>query len=76
MVRYAGMGVELAAGIIGLTLVGLWIDYRWKCGPAGVLIGAGLGIVGGLYNFIRQALALSRSELKDQQGADRGDQDE
>jgi F0F1-type ATP synthase assembly protein I len=76
LMRYAGMGVELAAGIVGLTLVGLWIDYRWKCGPTGVLIGAGLGIVGGLYNFIRQALALSRSELKDRPRAHRGDHDE
>jgi F0F1-type ATP synthase assembly protein I len=54
------MGFELAAAIVGLTLVGLWVDYRWKCGPAGVLVGAGLGIVGGLYNFMRQALRLGR----------------
>ncbi len=69
------MGVELAAGIVGLTLAGVWIDYHWKCGPPATLIGASLGIVGGLYNFIRQALALTRSERKDQQSADRGDQD-
>jgi F0F1-type ATP synthase assembly protein I len=54
------MGVELAASIVGLTLLGLWIDYRWECKPTGVLIGAGLGVVGGLYNFIRQALRLGR----------------
>jgi F0F1-type ATP synthase assembly protein I len=70
------MGVELAASIVGLTLLGLWIDYRWECGPTGVLIGAGLGVVGGLYNFIRRALEMSRSALRDQRSADSGDQDE
>ena len=58
--RYAGMGVELAAAIIGLTLVGWWVDYKFGTGSKGVITGAILGIVGGLYNFIRQALALIR----------------
>lgn len=59
--RYAGMGMELAGAIVGLTLVGLWIDHRFETNPKGVLICAGVGIVGGFYNFIRQALALSGS---------------
>ena len=24
--RYAGMGIELAGAIVGLTLIGLWFD--------------------------------------------------
>ncbi len=62
MMRYAGMGFELAAAIIGLTLLGLWFDYHFKTAPAGVLVGAGIGIVGGLFNFIKAALRLSASE--------------
>jgi F0F1-type ATP synthase assembly protein I len=60
--RYAGMGFELAASIIGLTLAGIWVDYRFHTGPTGVLVGASLGVVGGLYNFIRAALRLSALE--------------
>ena len=45
----------MAAAIVGLTLLGLWIDYRFKTGPVGVLVGAGIGVTGGLYNFIQAA---------------------
>jgi len=62
LMRYAGMGLELAASIIGLTLLGLWVDYRFHTRPTGVLVGAGLGVVGGLYNFLRTALRLSAAE--------------
>lgn len=54
------MGVELAASIVGLTLLGLWIDHRFGTRPVGILVGAGLGIVGGFYNFMRQALLLNQ----------------
>lgn len=53
------MGFELAAAIVGLTLLGVWIDYRFKTGPVGVLVGAGIGVTGGLYNFIRAALRMA-----------------
>jgi F0F1-type ATP synthase assembly protein I len=56
------MGMELAGAIVGLTLVGLWIDHRFGTDPKGVLICAGIGIVGGFYNFIRQALEISRPD--------------
>ena len=67
--RYAGMGIELAGAIIGLTLLGLWIDHRFECGPTGVLVGAILGVVGGFYNFIRQALLM----MKEAEAARKGD---
>ncbi len=51
----AGLGMELAAAVIGLTLLGLWIDRRWATAPWGVVICAAIGFVGGLYNFIRSA---------------------
>jgi hypothetical protein len=73
--RYAGMGLELAAAIIALTLVGLWVDYKFGTGHKGVITGAVLGIVGGLYNFIRQALALMKQEEAARKGkeTDSGD---
>lgn len=62
LLRYAGMGVELAGAIIGLTLLGLWIDHRFGTGPVGIVVGAGLGTVGGFYNFVREAWRLSRRQ--------------
>lgn len=55
------MGTELAGAICGLTLVGYWVDRHYGTGNTGVIIGASIGVVGGMYNFLRQALALSRS---------------
>jgi F0F1-type ATP synthase assembly protein I len=60
--RFTSMGFELAAAIIGLTLVGYWVDHHFQTLPVGVLVGAGLGIVGGLYNFIRAAQRMSRDD--------------
>ena len=59
--RLTSMGVELAAAMIGFTLVGLWIDRRYATEPWGVAIGAILGLVGGMYNFLRQALRATQS---------------
>ncbi len=55
-IRHSGMGLEFTAAGVGFTLIGYWIDRHYGCEPKGVLIGAGLGIVGGGYNFIRESL--------------------
>lgn len=78
LARYAGMGTELAGAIVGATLIGYWIDLRYSSAPKGVLIGAGIGIVGGTYNFIRQAVALSKESARaarheDEKGNGSGD---
>lgn len=52
--RLAGAGVELAATLIGACLLGYWIDLRFGSSPWGLLVCAGVGIVGGLYNLIRR----------------------
>lgn len=55
--RLAGVGLEFAAAVAGLTLLGYWIDRRFGSAPWGVLIGAAIGLIGGTYNLIRQATA-------------------
>ena len=62
VVRYAGMGMELAASLIGLTLVGIWVDHKFGTGQVGLIVGATVGVVGGMYNFIRQALAMMKQD--------------
>jgi F0F1-type ATP synthase assembly protein I len=59
--RLAGVGLEFAAAVAGLSLLGYWIDRHFGTGPWGLLIGAGIGLVGGTYNLIRDALAGPRN---------------
>jgi F0F1-type ATP synthase assembly protein I len=59
--RLAGAGLELGAAVAGCTLIGWYIDRRF--GTAyGAVTGAILGIIGGLYNFIRQSLEIVRDD--------------
>ena len=51
----AGMGFELAGAVAGFTFLGLWIDRRYGTEPRALLICAAIGVVGGLYNFVRAA---------------------
>lgn len=56
--KYANMGFEFAAAVCGFSLLGYWIDRHWQIeGRWGLIVCAGLGVVGGLYNLIRQAVA-------------------
>ena len=67
-VRFSGMGFELAAAVIGFTLVGYWIGRHYDHARTGVLIGAGLGIVGGGYNLIRESLlAMKEASHRDEE---------
>ena len=59
-VRYSGVGLELAGATAGLALVGYWIDSHYATAPWGILGGVAIGIVGGLYNMIRESLAAVR----------------
>jgi len=59
-VRYSGVGIELAGATAGLALVGYWIDGKFGTSPWGILGGVVIGIVGGLYNLVRESLAAAR----------------
>jgi F0F1-type ATP synthase assembly protein I len=59
-VRYSGVGLELAGAMAGLAFVGYWIDGRFGTGPWGILGGVAIGLVGGLYNMVRESLEAVR----------------
>lgn len=62
--RYYGIGMELAAAVVGFTLLGYWIDRHFDTGPWGLLICIAIGLVGGTYNLIRSSLAVSRKDAE------------
>lgn len=75
--RLANVGFEFAAGLVGFVLVGYLADRYFGWQPWGVLTGALLGIVGGLYNLVRSGLSASReAEIEDRaQDSGSGDDD-
>ena len=58
--RLAGLGFELAGAVAGFTFVGYWIGRYYGNPELGLLIGALLGLVGGMYNLVRATLASQR----------------
>ena len=64
-VRYSGVGLELAGATAGLALVGYWVDGKFGTSPWGILGGVFIGIVGGLYNLVRESLAAIREAKSD-----------
>jgi len=66
-VRHSGVGLELAGAIAVLAYVGSWVDRRFGTQPWGILGGVVLGLVGGLYNLVRESLdALREAKTEDQ----------
>ena len=55
--RYSGVG--------GLALVGDWIDGHSGTSPWGILGGVVIGMVGGLYNLVRESLDAVREARVD-----------
>ena len=69
-VRYSGAGLELAGATAGLALVGYWIDRKFGTAPWALLAGVVIGIVGGLYNLVKQSLAAMREAGDDDRKGD------
>ena len=73
-IRYSGVGLELAGAMAGLALVGYWIDKWLGTAPWGILGGVILGLVGGLYNMVRESLeAVREGQAEDQERGKNGD---
>ena len=73
--RLAGLGFEFAGAVAGFVFFGYWIGNFYGRADLGILIGAILGLVGGMYNLIRVTLAASggaanrkRNKSSDQDG--------
>ncbi len=78
--RASGIGVEFAAAVAGLSLVGIWVDRHYGSGPWGLIVGLALGLIGGTYNLVRESLLASKEAARSDHGvaaggetSDRGD---
>lgn len=60
--RISGMGLELVGAIIGMAALGWFIDRGLSSSPKATIACLIIGIIGGGYNFIREALKISRAE--------------
>lgn len=56
----SGIGLEILASILGMGLIGWWLDGKTGSSPWLMVTGLILGIVGGLYNAIKQVLNIDK----------------
>ena len=54
--RFAGVGVQYAATILILTLLGIWADKKAGTAPLFLLVFLLLGFVGATWSLIQQVL--------------------
>jgi F0F1-type ATP synthase assembly protein I len=74
-VRYSGTGLELAGAVAGFALVGYWVDRHYGTEPWGIVSGLVLGIVGGLYNLVKQSLQAVQEAKLDDEASSSSEQD-
>ena len=58
--RLAGLGLELAGGTVVFGGIGWWIDQQTGWTPWGLVTGAVIGAVGGMYLLIKEAIKANR----------------
>jgi F0F1-type ATP synthase assembly protein I len=58
------MGLEFAGAALILGAIGYYIDYSIGSYPVGTVIGLVLGVVGGMYRFIREALLANKRNMR------------
>ncbi len=69
-VRHSGAGIELAGATAGLALFGYWIDGKFGTTPWALVVGVVLGLVGGLYNLVRDSMnAVHEAQQEDRANA-------
>lgn len=58
--KFAGVGIELV-GVVGVMMFAGWSFDQWRgTTPWGMVVGAVVGIVGGLYNLVKDAMKSNR----------------
>lgn len=63
---YLGLGIQLAATIVVCFFLGRWLDQVLNTTPWLMILGAFIGAVGGLYNFLKTVIELGKKEKEKQ----------
>ncbi|CUT03796.1 AtpZ/AtpI family protein [Candidatus Chrysopegis kryptomonas] len=61
---YSGLGLQLAVTVVIFWFIGKIIDEHYGTSPLWMIVGAMLGIVVGMYNFIKSVLELGKKKEK------------
>ena len=56
----AMVGLQVAVGVALGFVVGSWLDRKFGWEPKGVVIGSLLGLAGGLYLLIKDAIRINK----------------
>ncbi len=56
---YLGLGTQLAATVILMVFLGIWVDRQFSSYPIFIIFFSVLGMFAGIYNFIRSVTKLS-----------------
>lgn len=64
MAPYSGLGLQLAITVVIFWFIGKLIDDHYGTAPLWMIVGAMLGIIVGMYNFIKAVLELSKRKEK------------
>jgi F0F1-type ATP synthase assembly protein I len=58
--RHLGAGLQMLVGVLLGYFVGNWLDKKYGWAPWGVLFGVALGLAGGMYLLIKDALRMNK----------------
>jgi F0F1-type ATP synthase assembly protein I len=58
--QYLGIGLQILVGVVLGFFAGDWLDRRYGWTPWGVLIGVMLGLAGGMYLLIKDAIRINK----------------
>ncbi len=64
---YSGLGLQLAVTVVIFWFIGRLIDEHYGTAPLWMIVGAMLGIVVGMYNFIKSVLELGKKKKNEKE---------
>jgi ATP synthase protein I len=53
---YLGLGMQLAITVAVMVFLGIWLDGKFSTTPILTVIFAFLGVIAGMYNFIKSVI--------------------
>lgn len=58
--KFAGIGLQMAVGVGLGIFIGGWLDQKYDWEPWGTTVGCLLGLAGGMYLMIKEALQMNK----------------